>query len=265
MNEHDPFTMQPVRETELEGGGVWFDIVIRPGQMHRYCANSLYAYFMSTSNILEPLQRYALNEVELTRLDNTIDTATKNLFGCHRSASQLTNQHSVDLRTHQLHLSELAFFFEDNIRGTMNNTFAIVCSTEVNLSEVNNVDAAPSTTLTLSLGGEAMEEVTSLLGSSQSEQLRPPLPPVITSVELRGILRTNLRQRWATREVALQIYTMLLHLYDCAPNRAIDLFNDYILPSIGVIVRRMAIFDNILAMEFRVELSDLITIFARNH
>lgn len=261
LNERDPFTLEPLQTPSPEDGGVWYDLVLCQGKMYRYSANALYTYIMSNRSPVEPLQRHTLNRAELSRLDRTIDFATRIEHGW-RSATEVLEDHMCDARTRELHRSELAFFFEDDIHSVLNNFFTLICNTRVYLearpslpdSGVELVEqATPIMTLTLSFGvGEHFR-----LGSRNGSVLPTPSVPYFESLELTSMLRNNLRHRWSVAAVTVQLYDMLQHLHRCSPTRAIDVFHDYILPSTLEITDRMAAFDAQLAMEFGLEINDL--------
>lgn len=263
-NEQDPFTLEPIEGATPEDGGVWFDIVMHQGKVHRYSANSLFTYLILTKDVVEPLQRHALNEIELSRLDRAVDQATRRHHG-YRRAIELVRDYTAHSRSREQHRSELAFFFEDDIRSILNSFFALVCSTQVTLSteaprETTSEEAPPMPpplTLTLAFGGQLMNETLSRLGSSQGAPLPVPEVPAFESLELRVMLRNNLRHRWEIERIVAQLHDVLRHLYRCAPTRATEVFHGYITPSATEISDRMAAFDAQLAMEFGLELADL--------
>ena len=236
--------------------------MLRPGVAYRYGANALYTYLLANKDVVEPLQRHALNELELRRLDRAVDAPTARRHGFRRVAG-LLGEATLHARSREMHRSELAFFFEDDIRGVLNGFFALICSTRVQISEAPSLlpegttAARPGTTLTLSFGGEVVNETISRLGSSQGPPLPLPEVPAFDSLELRAMLRNNLRHRWEMERVIEQLQDMLRHLYRCAPSRAIEVFHGYITPSAAEISDRMAAFDAQLAMEFGLEVADL--------
>ena len=262
-NEQEPCTMETVKGKQPEDGGAWFDLIPNPGHMYRYSANALYMYLMSTKDVLEPLQRYPMNSIELRRLDNSIDSHIKRQYK-DRSAVSLLNSRA---EREQRHLqNELAFFLEDDIRTLLNALTRAVTNTEVRWVENNQSrrdndgdnDDSSDTDLSDSDNAEMRTLTISVLPPSQTGAApRVPEIPYIASLDMRNSLRRVLRAHWAIDRIVSQLGELFRALVRCCRATAVAFYGSFIEANANHITAIMAIFDANLSLEFQMDIGEI--------
>lgn len=159
VNDVEPFTQEAIQDVQ----GAMFDVSVAEGRVLRYHAASLFRYLHQSKKLQEPVQRHALSECDVHRLEGLLSDAgasdgERELLHCHGTLLVYTSEEAQreSERDNQIHNDITAVLRDDleqclRIMGALlhirHGTFAahvrhIDCGAVYDLQSMRNAEEA---------------------------------------------------------------------------------------------------------------------------